>query len=45
MAVGLLQAKSHLKELGKSWVSRHLSCHPTLQANYSRTLDQDLFLA
>ena len=45
MAVELLQAKGDHKELGKNWVSGYLSRHPTLQAKYSRTLDQDRFLA
>ncbi len=45
MAVELLQAKGDHKELGKNRVSGYLSCHPTLQAEYSRTLDQDRFLA
>ena len=41
MAVELLQAKGDDKELGKNLVSRYLSRHPTLQAKYSCTLDQD----
>ena len=45
MAEELLKAKGDYKELGKNWVSGFLNCHPTLQAKYSRTLDQDRFLA
>lgn len=45
MAEELLQAKGDYKELGKNWVSKYLSRHPMLQAKYSRTLDQDRFLA
>ncbi len=41
----LLQVKGDHKETGKNWVSGYLSRHPTLQAKYSRTLDQDRFLA
>ena len=45
MAEELLRAKGDYKELGKNWVSGFLGRHPTLQAKYSRTLDQDRFLA
>ena len=45
MAVELLQAKGDYKELGKNWVSKYLSRYPMLLAKYSRTLDQDRFLA
>ena len=45
IAVELLQPKGNHKELGKNWVSGYLSHHPTLQAKYSCTLDQDRFLA
>lgn len=45
MAEELLQAKQDYKELEKKWISGFLSRHPTLQAKYSCTLDQDRFLA
>ena len=45
MAEELLRAKGDYKELGKNWVSGFLVRHPTLQVKYSRTLDQDRFLA
>ena len=45
MSRELLRAKGDYKELGKNWVSGFLDRHPTLQAKYSRTLDQDRFLA
>lgn len=45
MAVELLQAKGDHKELGRNWISGYLSRHSTLQAEYSRTLNQDRFLA
>ncbi len=45
MAEELLRAKGYYKELEKNWVLGFLGCHPTLQAKYSRTLDQDRFLA
>lgn len=45
MATELLQVKGDYRELGKNWVSAFLDRHPTLQAKYSRTLDQDRFLA
>ncbi len=45
MAVELLQAKDDYKELGINYVSGYLSRHLTLQAKYSRTLDQDRFFA
>ncbi len=31
--------------MGKTWVSAFLGRHPTLQAKYNRTLDQNRFLA
>ena len=45
MATELLQAKGDYQELEKNWVSAFLNRHLTLQAKYSRTLDQDRFLA
>ena len=45
MAKELLRAKDDYKELGKNWVSGFLDRHPTLQAKYNRTFDQDRFLA
>ncbi len=45
MAVELLQAKGNHKKLSQNWVSGYLSRHLTLQAKYSRTLDQDRFFA
>ena len=45
MAKELLKAKSDYKKLGKNWVLRFLNRHPTLQAKYSCTLNQDRFLA
>ena len=45
MAKQLLRAKSDYKELEKNWVSGFFGRHLTLQAKYSRILDQDRFLA
>ena len=45
MAEELLQAKQDFKGLGKNWTSGFLNHHPVLQSKYSRTLDQDRFLA
>ena len=45
MAEELLQAKQDFKELGKNWSEEFLSRHPILQSKYSRTLDQERFLA
>ena len=45
MTEGLLQAKSDYKELGTNWTLRFLERHPMLQSKYSRTLDQERFLA
>ena len=44
MVAELLQAKGDYQELGKSWVLVFFYCHPTLQAKYSRILDQNQFL-
>ncbi len=45
MAEELLRAKQDLKELGKNWSEKFFSRHPVLQSKYSRTLDQEQFLA
>ncbi len=45
MAQELLRAKGNYKESGNNWVLGFLGYHPTLQAKYSRTLNQDRFLA
>ena len=45
MAEELLQAKGDYKELGTNWNVRFLDHHPVLQSKYSRTLDQERFLA
>ena len=45
MAEELLRAKQDFKELGKNWSEEFLGRHPVLQSKYSRTLDQERFLA
>ena len=45
MTEELLRAKQDFKELGKNWTAGFLNRHPVLQSEYSRTLDQDRFLA
>ena len=45
MAQELLRAKQDFKELGKNWTEKFLGRHPILQSKYSRTLDQERFLA
>lgn len=45
MAKELLQAKGDYKELGTNWTSRFFERHPMLRSKYSRTLDQERFLA
>ncbi len=45
MAEELLQARGDYKELGVNWTSGFLTRHPMLQWKYSRTLDQERFLA
>ena len=45
MAEELLQTKQDFKELGKNWSEKFLGRHPILQSKYSRTLDQERFLA
>ncbi len=45
MAKELLQARYDFKKRGKNWVARFLNRYPILQSQYSRTLDQDRFLA
>ncbi len=45
MAHKLLQAKDDYKELGVNWNSGFLERHPALQPKYSRTLDQECYLA
>ncbi len=45
MAHKLLQAKGDYKELGVIWNSGFLERHPALQSKYSRTLDQERYLA
>ena len=45
MAKELLRAKQDFKELGKNWSEKFLGRHPILQSKYSRTLDQERFLA
>ncbi len=45
IAKELLQAKKDFKELSKNWSEKFLSHHSLLQSKYSRTLDQEQFLA
>ncbi len=45
MAHELLQAKGDYKELGVNWNSGFLERYPALQSKYSRTLDQERYLA
>ena len=45
MAEELLQAKGDYKELGVNWTPGFLTRYPMLQSKYSRTLDQEQFLA
>ena len=45
MAEELLRAKQDFKELDKNWTEKFLNCYPILQSKYSRTLDQERFLA
>ena len=45
MVTELLQAKADYWELGKNWVLAFFNHHLILQAKYSRTLDQNRFLA
>ena len=45
MAEELLRAKQDFKQLGKNLLEKFFSRHPILQSKYSRTLDQERFLA
>ena len=45
MAEELLRAKQDFKELGNNWSENFLNRHPILQSKYSRTLDQERYLA
>ena len=45
MAEELLRAKQDFKELSKNWSEKFLCRHLILQSKYSRTLDQERFLA
>ncbi len=45
MAHELFQAKGDYKELGINWNSGFLERQPALQSKYSRTLDQERYLA
>ncbi len=45
MVEELLRAKQNFKELGKNWLEKFLFRHLILQSKYSRTLDQERFLA
>lgn len=45
MAEELLQARGDYKALGLNWTSGFLTRNPMLQSKYSRTLDQERFLA
>ena len=45
MAQKLLQAKGDTTKLGRNWGLAFMSHHPGLKSRYSRTLDQDRYLA
>ena len=45
MTEELLRVKQDFKELGKNWSEKFLNRHLILQSKYSRTLDQERFLA